>query len=83
VSDQFAIIINDGVDAVNGTFAGYGEGASVGFFNGVELFITYAGNADGGAVGNDVLLTVPEPGSATLLIGGLAMLLGRRRRKQA
>ena len=82
-ADYFALIINDGADAVSGTFAGYAEGGSVGFFNGVELFITYAGNVDAGSTSNDVLLTVPEPGSATLLIGGLAMLLGRRRRKQA
>ena len=82
-ADYFALIINDGADAVNGTFAGYAEGGSVGFFNGVELFITYAGNVDAGSTSNDVLLTVPEPGSATLLIGGLAMLIGRRRRKQA
>jgi autotransporter-associated beta strand protein len=32
--------------------------------------------------GNDLILHIPEPGSAALLLGGLAMLAGRRRSKK-
>ena len=32
--------------------------------------------------GTDVVLAVPEPGSAALLLGGLALLAGRRNRRQ-
>lgn len=31
--------------------------------------------------GTDIVLTVPEPGSAVLLLGGLVMLAGRRRKR--
>jgi len=77
--DTFTLILNDGIDPVIGTFAGLEEGALVGTFNGVDARITYFGNADGGAIGNDVLLTVPEPASAVMLLAGFGMTLGLRR----
>jgi len=46
--------------------------------------ISYQGNADGGTVGNDVVLTaaVPEPSTiAGIALAGGAMLARRRRRK--
>jgi autotransporter-associated beta strand protein len=78
--ENLAIILNDGSDPVLGTFAGFPEGALVASFGPVNVFITYQGNADGGAVANDVLLTIPEPSAAALLAGALGVLGLRRRR---
>jgi fibronectin-binding autotransporter adhesin len=74
VGSSFTIIDNDGADAVDGTFR---EGSRV-VRNGVTFDIRY----DGGIGGNDVTLTVaaiPEPGTAGLLLGAAAPLLGLRR----
>ena len=80
---QFVIADNTGSSAVSGTFNGLGEGST--FTQGGDAFtISYLFNADSGATGNDVLLTVtavPEP--ATWAIGALvlgALLLAHRAR---
>ena len=84
-NDAFTLISNNDTDAVS--LGGFGftylgspltEGAS--FIVGAQEFtISYAAGSDS----NDVVLTaVPEPGSALMLIGGLATLLGFRRRRQ-
>ena len=83
-ADLFFIIINDGNDAVQGTFA---QGSQV-TIGGQTFNISYAGNFTGSMAtnsftgGNDIVLQiVPEPGTATLLMLGLAGIGIRRRRK--
>ena len=65
---RFVILTTTGTAA--GQFTGLPEGARVGTFDSLDLFITYkAGN------GNDVaLFTVPEPSAASALVAVLAML---------
>ncbi len=58
------MVVNDGTDAVSGRFSYAGvllqEGMVIPDFlgTGKGALITYAGNADGGSVGNDVLLII-------------------------
>ena len=82
-NDLFFAIINDGADAISGTFAGIADGSHVFAANGQDFIVSYFGDSVGGTPtgGNDfVLQAVPEPGSAAFLLGGLSMLAGRRRR---
>ena len=81
-TDIFFIMINDGVDAVSGTFLNKAQGSTF-VVNGYSLTISYAANSTNGSFsgGNDIALMVPEPTGVALMFGGLATLLcGRRRR---
>ena len=81
-TDIFFIMINDGIDAVNGTFNGQAQGSGF-VVNGYNLSISYTADfaTNSFTGGNDVAIMVPEPTGVALLLGGLATVLGRRRRR--
>ena len=87
-NDMFFILLNDNSDVIIGTFANatLGNDSNYHVFasNGQDYLISY--QADFGSLsftgGNDIaLMAVPEPGVTATLLGGLAMLLGKRRRR--
>jgi autotransporter-associated beta strand protein len=81
IGDTFFVMLNDGADPVTGTFSN-APGNSITLPDGHVFSVNYAANGDGGGTPNDVSLTltaVPEPGSAAMLLGGLALLAGGRR----
>ncbi|MGV3533640.1 MAG: autotransporter-associated beta strand repeat-containing protein [Chthoniobacteraceae bacterium] len=85
-SDVFFIILNNGLDAVDGTFAGLPEGSALLSSSGQAFRLTYTADADTSSFtgGNDVALqAIPEPATGAVLITGAGMLLGFRRRRKA
>jgi autotransporter-associated beta strand protein len=83
LNSMIFLILNDGVDAVSGTFSGLAQGSTAATFGGFDWIISYEANQTGSAFlgGNDVALrAIPEPSAA--LLGGLSALpLLRRRRR--
>lgn len=82
-TEIFPLVLNDGIDPIVGTFLGLNEGAQVDI-GGTNFTITYVGNAEASSLtgGNDIIIYgVPEPGSVSLLLGGMALLAGARRRR--
>ncbi len=81
--DLFFLIINDGTDAISGTFNGMADNSL--FTVGAQQFrISYfADNTSGSFTGgNDVALrAIPEPASGILALSAAAALLGLRRRR--
>jgi hypothetical protein len=82
VNQKFFTLLNDGTDAISGTFA---QGTTVTAGNGDVFLINYADNGDGGVLGNDISLTVtsvaPEPSTyvaGLLSLGALVWNLRRR-----
>jgi hypothetical protein len=74
-NQQYLIAEISGV--VTGQFSGLGEGALVGNFGGIDMFISYSAGS-----GNDIGLftAIPEPGCGlALIMVGLGCVMSRRR----
>lgn len=66
VSTTYALIVNDGTDAISGTFSGVAEGSTlVTAGNGTELTVSYAGGS-----GNDFVLAGPSSQAPVLTASG-------------
>ncbi len=79
------ILLNDGADAITGTYAGLTQGATVTNYGGFNWNISYVANSAGTSFtgGNDIALMavnpIPEPSTAFLGALGVMLLLRRRR----
>ena len=82
LNQKFYILLNDGTDAISGTFA---QDTTVTASNGDVFLINYADNGDGGFVDNDISLTatsiVPEPSTWVAAALALAAVSYHQRRR--
>ena len=81
-NDLIFILLNDGVDAITGTYSGFAQGATVIEYDGFDWKISYTANSTTNSFtgGNDIaLMAIPEPKAA--LLGGIGLLLLLRRRR--
>ena len=79
------LLLNDDTDAINGTFAGYAQGATFASYGYMDWQISYTADSVNNTFtgGNDIaVMAIPEPSSCTVAGIGLAMLLGRRSRSR-
>ncbi len=95
VNDLFFLVINDGTEAVGGTFLGAAQDSTVTFTGpggtSATFLISYTGNVATNSFtaigGNDIVLQnltyIPEPGVLPSLLLGAAGLLGLRRGRRA
>ena len=83
LNDMIFLILNDGNDAITGTFNGLAQNGFVTTYGGWDWVVSYNANSSTNSFtgGNDVALrAIPE--TSTTLLGGLsALALLRRRRK--
>jgi autotransporter-associated beta strand protein len=73
----YTIIDNLSIGAITGAFANLPDGGTISATFGATTY-DFVANYHGGD-GNDLVLTVPEPTSATVLAAGLGLLAGLRR----
>jgi autotransporter-associated beta strand protein len=84
-NDLIFILLNDGADAITGTYSGLAQGATVTSYGGLNWNISYVANSGGSPSftgGNDIALmaeAIPEPKTALLGVLGVLLLLRRRR----
>jgi autotransporter-associated beta strand protein len=84
-NDLIFILLNDGADAITGTYSGLAQGATVTSYGGFNWNISYVANSGGSPSftgGNDIALmaeAIPEPKTALLGVLGVLLLLRRRR----
>ena len=83
-NDTMFILLNDGADAINGTYTGFAQGATVASYGGFDWLISYNANSSGNTFtgGNDIALmaAIPEPSIAALASCFAVFTLLRRRR---
>jgi hypothetical protein len=83
-NDLLFLLLNDDIDAINGTFSGLAQGDVVSNYGGFDWQISYTANSSGNSVtgGNDIALMAVIPEPSTALLGGLGMLMLLRRRRK-
>ena len=88
-TDKFWIGLNDGSDQVLGAFSNVPvtdvpNNSGLINISGVDYTVYYGADfaTDATTGGNDILVAVPEPGSAVMLMSGIGMLLGLQRRRR-
>lgn len=84
LNDMVFLLLNDGGDAITGTFSGLSQGAIAATYGGYDWEISYLADSVGGTFtgGNDIGLravAIPEPGAALMAGLGLLGVLRRRR----
>ncbi|MBC8127901.1 MAG: autotransporter-associated beta strand repeat-containing protein [Gloeobacteraceae cyanobacterium ES-bin-144] len=84
INTLYFVFVNDGTDALTGTFSNAAVNGSVYTLGGQQFKVSYFGNFEAGIPsftgGNDfVLMAVPEPSVGLSLLGATVLLVRRRR----
>lgn len=79
------ILLNDGADAITGTYSGLAQNATVANYGGFDWNISYTANSSLGTFtgGNDIALIAAIPEPKVVILGSLGTLLLLLRRSRA